>query len=169
VVLTVAAVLVYAADQLAKAWALAHLSPDVPRDVVGSALRFNLTRNAGAAFSIGTGATWILTLIAASVVVVIIVSSRRLGSRGWAWALGLLLGGSVGNLTDRLLRPPGLGRGHVVDFVQLPHWPIFNVADSAIVTAAVLIGLLALRGIGIDGTHAEPHTPKHEAGAHHDA
>ena len=164
-----AAVVVYAADQLAKAWALAHLQPDVPRDLLGSVLRLNLTRNPGAAFSIATSATWVLTLIAAAVVVVIVVTSRKLNSLGWAWALGLLLGGSLGNLTDRLIRPPGLGRGHVVDFLMLPHWPIFNVADSAIVTAAVLIGLLALRGTGLDGTRTEHHAPKHEAGARTDA
>lgn len=169
VVLVVAALVVYAADQLAKAWALAHLDPDRPQDVIGSLVRFDLTRNAGAAFSIATGATWVLTLIAAAVVVVIIVTSRRLGSSGWAWALGLLLGGSVGNLTDRMVRAPGPGRGHVVDFIELPHWPIFNIADSAIVTAAVLIGLLAVRGISIDGTRAEHHSPRHEAGARHDA
>src|SRR6476659_6067269 len=134
VVLVVAALVVYAADQLAKAWALAHLDPDRPQDVIGSLVRFDLT------------------LIAAAVVVVIVVTSRRLGSRGWAWALGLLLGGSVGNPTDRMVRAPGPGRGHVQDFIELPPWPIFNIADSAIVTAAVLIGMLAVRGISIDGT-----------------
>ena len=168
-VLIGAAVVVYVADQLAKAWALAHLQPDVPQDVIGSVLRLDLTRNPGAAFSIATSATWVLTLIAAAVVGVIIFTSRKLGSRGWAWALGLLLGGSLGNLTDRLIRPPGVGRGHVVDFLMLPHWPIFNVADSAIVSAAVLIGLLALRGISIDGTRAQHHTPRHEAEARTDA
>lgn len=168
-VLISAAVVVYVADQLAKAWALAHLQPDVPQDLLGPVLRLDLTRNPGAAFSIATSATWVLTLIAAAVVVVIIVTSRRLGSLGWAWALGLLLGGSLGNLTDRMIRPPGVGRGHVVDFLMLPHWPIFNVADSAIVSAAVLIGLLAVRGISIDGSRTQPHAPKHEAGAHTDA
>jgi len=149
--LVVVAVPVYVADQLSKAWVIANLQPDHPRSVIGSVLQLNLIRNSGAAFSIGTGATWLLTAIACSVVLFVIFSARRLGSRGWALALGLLLGGSLGNLTDRMFRAPGPGRGHVVDFVQLPHFAIFNVADSAIVTAAGLIALLAFRGVGIDG------------------
>lgn len=168
-VLVGAAVVVYVLDQLAKAWAVAHLDPAQPQDVIGGLLRLNLTVNPGAAFSIGTNATWLLTLIACTVVVVVVVTSRRLGSRGWAWALGLLLGGSLGNLTDRMIRPPGPGRGHVVDFLQLPHWPIFNVADSAIVTAAVLIGVMALRGVGVDGQRADHREAKHSSGVHHDA
>ena len=99
-------------------------------------LQLNLIRNPGAAFSIGTGLHVDPHPGGRSVVAVIVATSRRLGSRGWAVALGLLLGGALGNLTDRMVRPPGPGRGHVVDFLQLPHWPIFNVADSAVVTAA---------------------------------
>jgi signal peptidase II len=98
-----------------------------------------------------TGATWLLTVVAIAVVVVIVRISRRLGSRGWAAALGFLLGGALGNLTDRLVRPPGVFRGHVIDFLEFPHWPIFNLADSSITVAAVLIALLSLAGIGIDG------------------
>jgi len=161
------AVVVYMADQLTKAWVSANLQPDQPRELVGSVLQLNLTRNPGAAFSIGTGATWVLTSIASAVVVFIVITARRLGSRGWAAALGLLLGGSLGNLTDRMFRAPGPGRGHVVDFLQLPAWPIFNIADSAIVSAAVLIGLLAFRGISVDGTHASDHTSKHHTSKHH--
>lgn len=161
--LVVVAVPLYAADQLTKAWATANLRPEQPRELIGSVLQLNLIRNSGAAFSIGTGATWILTLIACSVVVFILVSARRLGSRGWALALGLLLAGSLGNLTDRMFRAPGPGRGHVVDFLQLPHYPIFNIADSAIVSAAILIAVLAFRGINIDGTRASgDRTGKHE-------
>jgi len=154
-------VLVYSADQLTKAWASANLESGQPRQLVGSLLQLNLTHNSGAAFSIATGATWVLTLIASSVVVFILFTARRLGSRGWAMALGLLLGGSLGNLTDRMLRYPGPGRGHVVDFLQLPNFPIFNIGDSAIVSAAILIALLAVRGINVDGTRAADHTPKH--------
>ena len=161
--LIIAAAVVYLADQLTKAWASANLDPDEPRELLGSVLQLNLTRNPGAAFSIGTGATWVLTVIASVVVVFILFTVRRLGSRGWALALGLLLGGSLGNLTDRMFRAPGPGRGHVVDFLQLPNFPVFNVGDSAIVTAAALIGLLAFRGINVDGTRAVDHTPKHEA------
>jgi len=164
----IVAVPVYVADQLTKAWAAANLQPDQPRRLIGSLLQLNLTRNSGAAFSIGTGATWVLTAIACSVVVFVVITARRLGSRGWALALGLLLAGSLGNLTDRMFRAPGPGRGEVVDFVQLPHYPIFNLADSAIVTAAALIAVLAFRGVSIDGTHASGGTPKHSAEVDHD-
>ena len=176
--LVMVAVPVYAADQLTKAWAAANLTPGQPHALIGSVLQLNLTRNSGAAFSIGTGATWVLTAIACSVVLFVVFTARRLGSRGWALALGLLLAGSLGNLSDRMFRAPGPGRGEVVDFLQLPHYPIFNIADSAIVTAAVLIAVLAFRGVSIDGTrasgrHVENETmvgqpPKHSAGSDHD-
>lgn len=141
----------YLADRLSKGWALDNLADGRSRDLVGSLVRLTLTYNSGAAFSLGTGATWVFTVIATVVAVAILFISRRLRSPGWAVALGLLLGGCLGNLTDRLTRPPGFGRGEVVDFLQLPNFPIFNIADSAVVSAAVLIGLLALRGIGLDG------------------
>jgi signal peptidase II len=163
VALVLAAVLVYLADQLTKAWATANLEPGQPRALVGSVLELNLTRNSGAAFSIATGATWVLTLIASAVVVFIVITARRLGSLGWALALGLLLGGSLGNLTDRMFRAPGPARGHVVDFLALPNFPVFNIADSAIVSAAVLIAILAFRGISLDGSHSGDHIAKHEA------
>ena len=155
------AVVAYLADQTTKAWALASLDPGAPVNVVGEFIRLNLIRNAGAAFSIGNGATWVLTLIAFGVLAVIIRTARRIGSRGWAWALGLLLGGSLGNLTDRMIREPGPGRGHVVDFIDYFGLFIGNVADIAIVGAAAAIGLLALRGVGVDGK--SPHHGRHEA------
>jgi len=154
------AVVAYALDQATKAWALSALDAGSPVNVVGEFIRLNLIRNAGAAFSIGDNATWVLTLIAFAVLVVVIRTARRIGSRGWAWALGLLLGGSLGNLTDRMTREPGPGRGHVVDFIDYFGLFIGNVADIAIVGAALLIGLLALRGIGVDG---RPHHGRHEA------
>ena len=98
------------------------------------------------------GLTVLLTAIALVVVVVVVRLSGRVRSAGWACALGLLLGGALGNLTDRLLREPAPFRGHVVDFLRLPHWPVFNLADSCIVAAALLIALLSVRGIGLDGT-----------------
>jgi signal peptidase II len=150
------------ADQATKAWALASLTPGDPVDLVGGLIRLNLIRNPGAAFSIGDGATWVLTLIACGVLVFIVRTARRIGSHAWAWALGMLLGGSVGNLADRLLREPGPGRGHVVDFIDYFGWFIGNVADIAIVAAALLIGLLAVRGIGVDGRR--PERGRHEAG-----
>jgi len=159
-VLVSVAVMVYVADQLTKAWVTANLQLDQSHDLIGSVLRLHLIRNSGAAFSIATGATWVLTLIACSVVVFVVFTARRLGSRGWALALGLLLGGSLGNLTDRMFRAPGPGRGHVVDFLQLPHFAIFNIADSAIVSSAVLIAVMAFRGVSIDGTRASSDKPE---------
>jgi signal peptidase II len=145
------AVLVWLVDQGTKALAVARLTGRGRIEIIGDAFSFQLVRNPGAAFSMATGATWVLTVIALVVVVTIVRIARRLGSTGWAVALGLLLGGAIGNLTDRLTRAPGFFRGHVVDFMEFPHWPVFNVADSCISVAAVLIALLSLRGIGIDG------------------
>lgn len=161
-VLGTTAALVLVLDQLTKLWALRALTPGEPTDVVGSLIRLNLIRNPGAAFSIGTGATWVLTLIACGVLVFILVTARRLGSVAWAWALGLLLGGSLGNLSDRLFREPGPGRGHVVDFIDYFGWFIGNVADVAIVGAAGVIAVLATIGIGVDGRR--PEHGRHEAG-----
>jgi len=145
------AVVAYALDQSTKAWASSALDPMRPRQVVGTLLQLHLTHNPGAAFSIATNATWLLTIIAAAVIIATIFFARRLRSKPWACALGLLIGGALGNLTDRFVRAPGGGRGHVVDFLELPHWPIFNVADCCVVTAACLIALLAFLGIGVDG------------------
>ncbi len=139
-------------DQAAKAWAVRELADGVPIVIVDGFFQLRLFRNPGAAFSFATGTTWVFTIVATVVSVVIVRISRRLGSLGWALALGLLLGGAVGNLLDRLFRQPGFGRGHVVDFVDLPHLFVFNVADACITGAAVLIGLLGLRGIGVDGS-----------------
>lgn len=121
--------------------------------LLGGFLTFEVSRNSGAAFSFAQGATVIFTLIAAAVVVVIVRTLPRLQSRGWAVTLGLLLGGAVGNLVDRLTRAPGIGRGAVVDFIHLPHFATFNIADSAITVGAALAMLLSLRGIEIDGSH----------------
>ncbi|MFN8195006.1 MAG: signal peptidase II [Nocardioidaceae bacterium] len=145
------ALVAYVLDVGTKIWAVEHLTGREPLNVVGDLLRFNLTRNPGAAFSTGTGLTLALSSLAVVAVVVILWVGRRVGTRLWALALGLLLAGVGGNLTDRLFRAPGPMRGHVVDFMQLPHWPIFNVADICIDTGVALIVLQALRGIAIDG------------------
>jgi len=108
----------------------------------------------------------VLTIIAVVVLVVVIRVSRRLGSSGWAWALGLLLGGALGNLTDRIVREPGLGRGHVIDFLNYNGLFIGNVADIAIVSAAILIGLLALTGRSVDGTRETRESGRHEPSEH---
>jgi signal peptidase II len=120
--------------------------------VVPGVLTLLVLRNSGAAFSIGTSMTVVFTLIAVGVIFFILRTSRQLRSLPWAVTLGLLLGGATGNLTDRLLRSPGLFRGDVVDWIQLPHWPVFNVADSAIVCGGVLAVLLAAWGFRLDGT-----------------
>lgn len=144
-----------AVDQITKNLAEKHLGDGATVPFIGELLQFHLTYNPGAAFSMGTGSTALLTVLAATVCTVIIWNARRLGSVGWAIGLGLLLGGALGNLTDRLTREPGFGKGHVVDFLMLPNFPIFNVADIGITSAAVLIGLLALRGINPDGTRGD--------------
>jgi signal peptidase II len=146
------ALLVFGLDQASKWWAEHSLAEGAARPLIGSWLQLQLTRNAGAAFSLGTSYTIVLSLVALGVIGMCLRMSRRLGSVGWATALGLLLGGALGNVTDRLFRAPGPFRGHVVDFLQLPHWPVFNVADSAICTAAALFVLLTLRGRRLDGS-----------------
>ena len=151
-VLVAVAVVGYSLDQLSKQWALSALEPGEARHLLGSLLQLRLTFNPGAAFSIATGQTWILTIVVVIAVVVILRAVRRIGSRGWAVALGLLLGGAVGNLGDRLFRDPGFAQGHVVDFIDYAGFFVGNVADIAIVAAAVLVALLSLRGIALDGT-----------------
>jgi lipoprotein signal peptidase len=146
------AVAVFAADLISKIIVVATLKPDQPVWLIGGLLDLNLTRNSGAAFSFGTGMTVVFTAIAIGVIIFILRTSRRLHSLPWAVTLGLLLGGAAGNLTDRLLRAPGVFRGDVVDWIQLPHWPVFNVADSCIVCGGILAVVLAARGIRLDGT-----------------
>jgi len=156
IALTAIAVGVLAVDQATKIWAEAALAGQDRIPLLGDLLGLVLIHNAGAALSIATGMTWVLTVVATVVVVVVIRASRRIGSRGWALALGLLLGGAVGNLLDRFFREPGIARGHVVDFIAYGNVFVGNVADIAIVGAAGLIVVLALRGIGIDGTRERP-------------
>ena len=138
-------------DQVTKSIAVERLSGGDVR-LVGDLLQLHLTRNSGAAFSTGTGATALLSCVAAVAAVVVVWLLRRVGSPAWALAMGLLLAGITGNLSDRLFRSPGVLRGHVVDFLMLPHWPIFNVADICISLAAGLILLQAFRGVRLDGS-----------------
>ncbi|AEG44068.1 signal peptidase II [Isoptericola variabilis] len=144
------AAVVLVADQLTKWWALSTLSDGERVPLVGDLLGLRLVFNPGAAFSIATGMTWVLTIIVVAVVVVILRAVRRIGSRGWTVALGLLLGGALGNLGDRLFRDPGFAQGHVVDMIDYGVF-VGNVADIAIVAAAILVALLGLRGFGLDG------------------
>lgn len=141
-----------ALDQATKAWAEASLTRGESVPLVGELLQLHLTYNSGAAFSLGTGMTGVLTAVATVVVAVIVWQASRTHSLPWALTLGLLLGGASGNLVDRYLRPPAVGLGHVVDFLRLPNFPVFNIADIGITTAAGLIILLALRGHAPDGT-----------------
>jgi signal peptidase II len=156
-VLVAIAVFVLAADAISKALVVAHLREDQPVHLLGNVLMLWLTRNPGAAFSVGTGETVVFTVIAFAVIVYIARTARKLYSLGWAIALGLLLGGAMGNLADRIFRAPGLFRGDVVDWIAVTrYYPIFNLADSAIVCGGILTVVLAMRGQHLDGTRGDP-------------
>lgn len=149
--LAVTAVAVLALDVATKVWAVARLA-DREIETLGGLVVLHEQRNPGAAFSIAGGATVVFSLVALGIVVVIVRSARRLVSPGWGVALGLMLGGALGNLVDRLLRSPGPLRGHVVDFIDLHWngqsvWPVFNVADMAIVSGVGLALLLSFKGV----------------------
>ena len=148
------ALVAYAVDLGSKQWALSALA-DGDIAVLGDWFTLHLTSNPGAAFSTGTGFTIVFTCLAMVAVVVVLWLSRRLASTGWALALGFLLGGVGGNLTDRIVREPEPFHGHVVDFLMLPNWPVFNVADICINIAAGLIILQTVRGLHLDGTREE--------------
>ena len=153
--IAILAVTVLAADQFTKILAIAELPPEEPVPVLGGFLQFYLVRNPGAAFSLGESVTWLFTIALAAVAVGIVwLAVTRVTSRAWAVILGLLLGGVLGNLTDRLLRAPGFPVGHVVDFISTP-WmmpAIYNVADIFIVTMMICVALLVLLGLRLDGT-----------------
>ena len=146
-------------DQVTKAWAVAYLQPRIesgegPLYIIDPLLRLTYVENTGAAWGMGAGYTWIFTIVAVVVGVVIVRFARTITSRAWALALGGLLGGLLGNLIDRLTRPPGPGLGSVVDFIGLPNFPVFNVADMAITCSAVAMIILAGRGIPL--SESEP-------------
>jgi signal peptidase II len=158
IVLGCVAVAVVVLDQLTKHWVVSTIQPRIesgegPLVFLGGFLKLTYTENTGAAFSMGSSYTWIFSTVAVVVAVVILRSARRLGSIGWAIALGGLLGGLLGNLIDRVTRPPGPGLGYVVDWIQLPNFAVFNVADMCITGSAALMVLLALRGIDFSGSH----------------
>lgn len=149
--LAVAAIVV-GLDVLTKAIVVATMKPDHPIDVIGDVVRLELFRNAGAAFSMATGMTWVLALIGIAVAVSVVRFGRKLRSPWWGLGLGLVLGGTLGNLIDRFFRSPGPLRGHVVDFIAVGHWwPVFNVADSSICCGAALLVALTVFGIEPDG------------------
>ncbi|MDT5094466.1 MAG: signal peptidase [Mycobacterium sp.] len=148
--LVAVAAVVLAVDIATKVAAVRLLVPGEPVSIIGDTVTWNLVRNSGAAFSMATGSTWILTLIALAVVVGIVWMGRRLVSPWWALGLGLILGGALGNLVDRIFRAPGPLRGQVVDFLSVGWWPVFNVADSCVVCGAVLLVALSLFGYDFD-------------------
>ena len=153
VVLAIVAVCVYALDQFSKLLVTENLTQGQPVAVLGELLQFNFVKNPGAAFSLLSGTTWVFAIIATAVAVFIIVFAHRIRSLLWAVLFGLLLGGNLGNLTDRLFREPGFGVGHVIDFIQIYWFPaIFNVADMAIVSSMAIFIILTIKGIGLNGT-----------------
>lgn len=152
VTLALVAVVVYGSDQLTKVLITENFREGQQIEVLGPVLQFHFVKNSGAAFSIASGSTWIFSIIAAGVTVFILWYARRIRSLSWAVLFGMLLGGTVGNLTDRLFREPGFGVGHVIDFLQVWGFPaIFNVADSFIVASMGLFIILSIRGTRLDG------------------
>jgi signal peptidase II len=154
-VLLAVALTVLVSDIISKVVVVATLSNRPPIRLLGGLLTFRVDRNPGAAFSIGTSMTIVFSAIALGVIIFILRTSRRIHSLPWAVTLGLLLGGATGNLTDRLFRSPGPLRGYVVDWIQLPHWPVFNLSDSSIVCGGVLAVVLAGIGLRIDGSRQD--------------
>lgn len=151
VLLLALAGLAYALDLGSKFLVVSRLENQRSIDVIGGVLTLQVMRNPGAAFSMGQAFTVVFTAIALAVVVIVVRVSRKLHSLPWAVALGLLLGGALGNLTDRTFRAPGVFRGHVVDFISVEHFAVFNLADSAIVCGGVLMVFLSFLGISLDG------------------
>jgi signal peptidase II len=147
--LTVAGI-VLVADIVSKVLAVKLLTPGQPVSIIGDTVTWTLVRNSGAAFSMATGYTWVLTLVATAVVIGIVWMGRRLVSPWWAVGLGMILGGAMGNLVDRFFRSPGPLRGHVVDFFSVGWWPVFNVADPSVVGGAILLVALSVFGFDFD-------------------
>ncbi|AJT40725.1 signal peptidase II [Psychromicrobium lacuslunae] len=145
------AVLAYGLDQLTKFWVTSTMTLGQVTEVWPPVLRWYYITNSGAAFSIGEGYTWIFSIVMTVVSIAIIVLARKVGSVWWAIAMGMVLGGALGNLTDRLFRPPSFGMGHVVDFISVPNFAIFNLADSAVVGGVIVICLLTLIGVPFRG------------------
>lgn len=174
VVMVVIAALIVAVDQIAKVLAVANLEDSRPIELIGDTVRLVLLRNPGAAFSMGTEFTVVLSIVATVVVAGLLWFSRRVHSRWWAWGLGLILGGAAGNLVDRYFRAPGILQGHVVDYMSVGWWPVFNVADASLVTGVIVVAVAVFRNVDFDGSRvsetlagdkkapADPAAPAHE-------
>ena len=154
VLLTALVVILF--DLATKAWAVARLENQSDIKVIGEFLKFSFVRNPGAAFSFGTGVTWVFTLIAIAVTIAILLISKNVTNKPWAIALGGLLGGAVGNLIDRIFRSPEMFHGHVVDFISVPNYPMFNISDSAVVLSAIAMVILSMRGVEYQTPNALP-------------
>lgn len=146
------AISVWVLDQATKVLAVAKLDGHDEITIIPNVFSFGFTRNAGAAFGMGTGLTVILSAVAVLVCVFVVRAASRLKDKGWAVGLGLLLGGAIGNLTDRIFREPSPFSGHVVDFLHINNFPVFNLADTALTFAAIVVFWLTWRGVGIDGS-----------------
>ena len=144
---------VWLIDLGTKVWAVEVLSSRANVQIIGTFLQLTFVQNSGAAFGIGAGSTIIFTFFALAVLIIITRYALQITSKGWALVCGLVLGGILGNLTDRIFREPSFLQGHVIDWIQIPNWPVFNIADSAIVIAAVVAIILTIRNIS-------PITPK---------
>jgi signal peptidase II len=149
--LIVIAFFILAFDLVTKIAVVHFIAPGRPVEIIGDVVTLRLVRNPGAAFSMATGMTWLLTIVAICVVIAVIRIGRTLRSPWWAIGLGLVLGGALGNLIDRFFRSPGPLQGHVVDFVSVGWWPVFNVADSSIVCGAILLVAVSLLGFEPNG------------------
>lgn len=150
------ALIVILFDLATKIWAVARLENQPEIKVIGEFLKFSFVRNPGAAFSFGTSVTWVFTLIAIAVSITILILSKSVTNRPWAIALGGLLGGAVGNLIDRIFRSPEVFQGHVVDFIAVPNYPMFNISDSAVVISAIAMVVLSFRGVDYQTPDAIP-------------
>jgi signal peptidase II len=146
-----AALAIYLTDLLTKIWAVSSLEGKPSQYILGRVLRWEFARNPGAAFSSFAGLTFLLTFISASVLLFLIIKIPHLAHRAWSYPWGGLIGGILGNLTDRIFRDPGVFRGHVIDWIGLPNWALFNIADSAIVISVLTMALLTWRGSNYRG------------------
>lgn len=160
----VVAVVVVVIDQITKALAVEHLRDEAPIPLIPNVLSLTFLRNPGAAFGMGTSATVVLSLIAIAVCVAVVRVAPRLRDLTWTLGLALLLGGALGNLLDRIFRPPAVLRGHVVDFINYNNWFVGNIADIALTAAAVVILVRSWQGVRIDGTRETPDAPSQPSG-----
>ena len=150
------ALVVVALDRLTKIWAANTLPLGQSQPVIGELLQFHLAFNPGAAFSIFTNATWLFTAFSTAISIYILYKAKQIKSGLWQIGAGGILGGAVGNLIDRFINEPGFPNGHVTDFIQLPNWPVFNIADSSVFCSAIFLMVISLRGLNYDGTKDVP-------------